>query len=148
MAQMERKQFEQLETRDYVLSPQEMTSLHHAFSHPRYKDDPASVRKRELLEAWMCDCGLELPTDEPDITLPPPLTEDDSAKEASSAITLQSAMQNQDALFAMPQLQVCDVLTTCIEGIEVRVIFVVLVSYCTYILTNNYPCNFAHVHTE
>jgi hypothetical protein len=35
-------------------------------------------------------------------------------------MSLQTAMQNQDALFAMPQLQVCDVLTTCIVGIEVR----------------------------
>lgn len=74
--------------------------------------------------------GVELPTDEPDVLtpLPPPpppqsssgdQQKEDNTSITPSAMSLQSALENRDTLFAMPQLQVCDVLTTCIEGIEV-----------------------------
>lgn len=69
---------------------------------------------------------MELPTDEPDVLPPsPPTDASNSGKEtpektvSTGTITLQTAMQHQDKLFAMPQLQVCDVLTTNIVGIEV-----------------------------
>jgi hypothetical protein len=72
LAQIDRKQMEQLETRDYILTAHEMTSLHHAFSHPKYAADPRTSRMRELLEVWMQEVGVELPTGEPELELPPP----------------------------------------------------------------------------
>lgn len=53
LAQMEAKQMKQLEYPhdcNFMLTPQEMTSLHHAFSHPKYRDDPRTITMRELLE--------------------------------------------------------------------------------------------------
>ena len=118
LAQMEQKMLENLETRNYVLTPQEMVSLHQTFSHPKYRDEEGMIRKRELLEAWMKDEGVELPSDEPNVEVP---TATHTGQQSTASVSLRSVMQNQDAIFSQPQLQVCDVLTTSIVGIEVRV---------------------------
>lgn len=126
LAQLESKQLEQLEHRSVVLTPQEMQALHKAFSHPRYMSAPNTVHKREVLEAWMQSAGveplreleMEAPAEEPGLLH----SQDDRSSDSSpggGGMSLQTALQNKDTLFAMPQLQVCDVLTTGITGIEV-----------------------------
>lgn len=53
LSQMETLQMQQLENpreHNFMLTPEEMTSLHLSFSHPKYKDDPRTTQMRELLE--------------------------------------------------------------------------------------------------
>jgi hypothetical protein len=137
LAQMQSKGMEQLESREYCsqLTIEEMTALHRACTHPRYRDDPATARRRELLETYMAEGGVEVPSTEHDVgeLLPPPHGEnerDDSETGKGdvtsqldvTSMSLATAMDNKDTLFAMPQLQVCDVLTTSIIGIEVTIL--------------------------
>jgi hypothetical protein len=124
LAQMEEKQVQLLESRDFVLTNEEMISLHYAFSHPKYCNIPETIHKRNLLESWMQDIGVDIPSsvEEPSPPPPPPginPAANIGGQSDTPALSLQVAIQNKDALFAMPQLQVCDVLSTGIVGIEV-----------------------------
>jgi hypothetical protein len=72
----------------------------------------------------MQDIGVDIPSsvEEPSPPPPPPginPAANIGGQSDTPALSLQVAIQNKDALFAMPQLQVCDVLSTGIVGIEV-----------------------------
>mmetsp|Transcript_24780 Transcript_24780/g.41923 ORF Transcript_24780/g.41923 Transcript_24780/m.41923 type:complete len:588 (+) Transcript_24780:75-1838(+) len=133
LSQIEDSQIQRLESKEFVFTTEEMIALHRAFTHSKYASEPFSIRKLELLEARMREEGVEIPPIEPLASLPPPPSdgneEEDIAHQTltnaaqtdGKAMSLHTAMKNKDALFAMPQLQVCDVLTTVIIGIENRV---------------------------
>ena len=119
LAQIEQKNIETLRCRSCDLTHLEMIALHEVFSHPMYKDIEKIKCKRDLLHAWMIDEGVEIEWDESDVD-----------KSQASRITslrigglqsdvgtmsLHSIMHGDVSL----QVQVCDVLTTKIIGIEV-----------------------------
>ena len=79
--------------------------------------------------------GVEVPTAKPEELLPPSLPvpsdqqdEDKASTIATPTLNMQSLLHNQEALFAMPQLQVCDILTTDIVGIEVTIIIAITIT--------------------